>query len=434
MLSPLRPARPLSRRQLLGGGLAATAGALAHGCRRRGAPRGRLSTSLWFTYGGRNREVLQELVTRFNEGQGEYFVEAVFQGDYFEGLAKLRTALAARAGPTLSHVIGEVVPYLASTGTLEVLGGYPGAHDLGVIPELGQTRSWVGGDQRPLYVLPFNRSTPIAYLNGDHLAEVALQPPSSWQQLRHTARALTRRRGSTTVRHGFGCPIAWWFWVALTGQAGGTVIEPTGAVTLGADAGVEALQLWQTLVHEDRTMKPPPGRDYNAWEATNQDFLAGRTSMIWTSTAFLKYLESNARFPVLAAPLPGHRRRAVPTGGTHWVMMKAAPGRQKEAAWAFLRFMHEPAQVVHWAISTGYMPVTYGAVEQLERERYFEQQPNAQVAYDQLSVALPWPWSTELFRIQREIVQPRLEQAVLAGTDAARVLAEARRLATRGQP
>jgi ABC-type glycerol-3-phosphate transport system substrate-binding protein len=81
---------------------------------------------------------------------------------------------------------------------------------------------------------------------------------------------------------------------AIVGQAGGRVVEADGTVSLGGRAGEAAIRFWQALVTEDRSMKPPPGRDYNAWEQTNQDFLSGRTAMIWTSTAFLKYLEQNA--------------------------------------------------------------------------------------------------------------------------------------------
>jgi sn-glycerol 3-phosphate transport system substrate-binding protein len=154
--------------------------------------------------------------------------------------------------------------------------------------------------------------------------------------------------------------------------------------------------------------------------------------MIWTSTAFLKYLEDNAPFPVVAAPLPRDRRHAVPTGGTHWVMLKDTPDQEKETAWAFLRFMHEPEQTIHWATRTGYMPVTHAAVRQLERQGYYASHPNDRVAIDQLGVALPWPWSTQLFRIQREIVQPKLESAVLSGEDAGRLLERARREARGG--
>jgi sn-glycerol 3-phosphate transport system substrate-binding protein len=216
------------------------------------------------------------------------------------------------------------------------------------------------------------------------------------------------------------------------GQAGGRVIEDDGTASLGGPAGVAAIELWQKLVSSDRSMKPPPGRDYNAWEATNQDFLAGRTAMIWTSTAFLKYLEDNARFAVVAAPLPGHRQRAVPTGGTHWIVLRDAPQAAKLTAWAFLRWAHRAEQAITWATRTGYMPVTVGAIRRLEAEGYYQQHPNDRVAVDQLQVAMPWPWSAELFRIQREVVQPRLERAVLSGESAERLMAEARRLAQRG--
>ena len=420
----------IGRRAFLGS-TAASLGSVLLGCDPVGA-KGRATVSLWFTYGGRNREVLEKLVSRFNRSQSDVWVRAVYQGDYFEGLAKLRTAVAAGAAPTLSHVIGEVVPYLAEARVLEPLGGYPGAADLDVIDALGQRGSWIGGDRHPLVALPFNRSTPIAYLNRPLFDKAGVSAPATWDDLRRVARAMTVRRGERTVRHGFGCPISWWFWVALVGQAGGQLVDADGTVSLGGNAGVEALELWQQLARQDRTMKPPPGRDYNAWEQTNQDFLAQRTAMIWTSTAFLRYLEDNAPFSVEAAPLPRYRRHAVPTGGTHWVMLRSAPREAKAAAWSFLSWMHRPAQVITWATETGYLPTTRGAVAELETTGFFSKHPNHRVALDQLEVALAWPWSTELFRIQREVVEPRLEQAVLQGHDASVLLKEARALASRG--
>ncbi len=419
------PARDVGRRELLLG-----AGAAALGGCEPVSPlsRGRQQASLWFTYGGRNREVLEHLVQRFNHAQSAVYVKSVFQGDYYEGLAKLRVALAANAGPALSHVVGEIVPYLAEAGVLERLDAI-GAVAHHVLPELGQRGSWVGGDTHPLVSLPFNRSTPIAYLNGAIFEQGGLSAPRSWDELRDMARLLTRRERGRTTRYGFGCPVDWWFWAALVGQAGGHVAEPNGDITLGGEAGLRAVDFWQKLVLEDGSMKPPAGRDYNAWEQTNQDFLAGRAAMIWTSTAFLSYLEKNARFPVVAAPLPMRERHAVPTGGTHWVLLKSAPPAEKVAALAFVRFMLEPAQVIDWANGTGYIPVTQQAVLALSESGHFTRHPNQRVALDQLKFAEPWPWSTRLFRVQREIVQPRLEQAVLGRGRTRELFAEARRLA-----
>ncbi len=424
---------PLERRTFLraigASFAAAAAGLVAPAC----APRdeaGRTVVSLWFAYGGKNREELLALVDRFNASQPAVRVVATYQGEYFEALAKLRTAIAARAAPALTHVIGEVVPYLAEAGVLEPLDRFAPASSYDLVPALAQEGAYVNGGARPLVALPFNRSTPIAYLHGGVLKELGLPPPKTWDDLRTFARAATIRAADGSVkRWGFVCPIDWWFWAAMVGQAGGEVIAPDGAVTLGGAAGVRALRFWQTLVHEDRTMKPPPGRDYNAWQAANGDYLAGRAAMIWTSTAFLRYLETNAKFDVIAAPLPSDVRASVPIGGTLFVMPKGSAEPVQRAASRFLAWMMDPEQANQWATRTGYMPVSRRGLEILRASGHYAAHPNDAVAVDQLRVATPWPWSPELFRVQREAVQPRLEEAILARRDAAEVLEDARRAA-----
>ena len=413
----------LSRRAFCAASVAAF-GAAAQACGLRRLERTR--ATLWYSYGGRNRETLERLVRSYNAKEHRYALRSVFQGDYYEGLAKLRLALAAHAAPSLSHVIAEVIPYLDYAGVLEPLDGYEGAADLDVLPALGQRGTWAGGFRHRLVALPFNRSTPIAYLDGELFERHRLAAPATWYELRETARILTVRRAGRVERFGFECPISWWFWLALVAQAGGALVDEDGSVSLGGEAGVEALEFWQTMVHRDRTMKPPPGRDANANEAVNKDYLSRRAAMIWNSTAFLKYFEDHARFPVTAAALPRGRRRGVPTGGTFFVLLRQAPDGEKEAAWSFLRFMLEPEQVIEWSASTGYLPVTRSAVERLEAQGYYEKHPNHRVAYEQLQVASAWPWSPDLFRVQREILEPLIERAVLTDGDARRMLSEAR--------
>jgi sn-glycerol 3-phosphate transport system substrate-binding protein len=176
-------------------------------------------------------------------------------------------------------------------------------------------------------------------------------------------------------------------------------------------------------------MKPPPGRDYNAWQSVHNEFVSGRAAMIWTSTAFLRYLEENAPFAVRAAPLPAKVRAAVPVGGTMFVTPRGAAPGARAAAIAFLRFMMQPEQAETWAIKTGYIPVSRGAIASLEARGFYAEHPNDRVAVEQLSATLPWPWAPTLFRIQREAVQPRLEAAVLGAEDAAAALADARHVA-----
>lgn len=415
-----------------GAGLVAASGA-SSGCGRR---REDGSASLWFSYGGTNREVLLDLVGKFNASQGRHRIVPTYQGDYFECLAKVRTAMAAKAAPTLTHVVAEVVPYLTVAGVLDPL---PSLEPLAatLVRALAQAGTFERGDARPLVCLPFNRSTPIAYLNGHVLAELGLGPPSTWEELRAFALAATRRTaGGEIARYGLSCPIDWWFWVALVGQAGGELFSESGEATLGGEAGVRALALWKTLVHEDRSMRPPPGRDYNAWQVTNTDFLAGRAAMIWTSTAFLRYLEKNASFPVVAAPLPKDARYFVPTGGTMWVMPRADLSREgeraRDAALAFLAFMISPGPSNEFATRTGYLPISRPGKEALAAAGHYERFPNDKIALAQLEHAGAWPFAPSLFRIQREVVQPKLEEAILLGRAPAEVLARARAEIARG--
>src|SRR5687767_5017404 len=166
----------MQRRAFLLSAAAISSGALSSACAEQ-APAGRVVVPFWFMYGGRNRATLEALVQRFNAQQNDVWVRPVFQGDYFEGLAKLRTALAAGAAPPLSHVVGEVIPYLAEAGVLEPFepAELPFLGDL--VPELSQAGAFHGGGERPLVALPFNRSTPIAYLNGEIFRRAGLRAP-----------------------------------------------------------------------------------------------------------------------------------------------------------------------------------------------------------------------------------------------------------------
>lgn len=426
----------LGRRALLAG-----SAALALGCRRSTRDdRGRVKLRFWFSLGGKNREVLLEVIRRFHASQDDVRVEPVYQGDYFESLAKLRTAIAAKAAPALSHVVAEVLPYLARANVLEPLDSYPGLGEIPFVPALAQSGAFRPAGVRvdpsakgglaaspvPLYGVPLNRSTPLMYCNGALLEKEGLRPPTTWEELTHAARALTR-----PDRWGYEVPISWWFWVALVGQAGGAVFDEAGRPTLGGEAGVRALRMWQDLVHRERVMRPPPGRDYDAWNVTNQDFLSGHAAMICTSTAYIRYLEENAKFPVVAAPLPRDLRASVPTGGTFFVVVRGAPDEEKAAAARFLRFFCETEQAAYVATRTGYLPLTLPAASSMRKDGFFAAHPNDEVAQRQLAVAEPWPWEPMLFRIERDIVDPRLEAAVLLDRDAREVLAEARRIAAR---
>ena len=124
-------------------------------------------------------------------------------------------------------------------------------------------------------------------------------------------------------------------------------------------------------------------------------------------------------------------RASVPTGGTFFGVVKQAPDEEKAAAARFLRFFCETEQAAYLSTRTGYLPITTPAVERMRAEGFFAKHPNDEVAQGQLASVEPWPWEPLLFRIERDIVDPRLEEAVLLDRDAKAVLDQARVLAAR---
>lgn len=133
----------------------------------------------------------------------------------------------------------------------------------------------------------------------------------------------------------------------------------------------------------------------------------------------------------LAVEATLHRHGFFPAGGTFFVVVREAPEAEKLAAAKFLRFLCQAEHASFLSAKTGYLPITRSATAKLRADGFFKEHPNDEVAQQQLANVEPWPWEPMLFRIERDIVDPRLEEAVLLDKDPAAVLAQARELAAR---
>ncbi|MBH23617.1 MAG: ABC transporter substrate-binding protein [Myxococcales bacterium] len=412
----------------------------APGCGKKSAPgdgaeAGPVTVDFWYSYGGRNREVTEELIKRFNDSHPDITINGTFQGDYFENLSKVRMASRTKRGPVATHIIGEAIPQLHEAGLLEDLDPYADGQVEGVekldradfIPGLSQEGYFdTLGKKVPLVSLPFNRSTPIVYYNVKMFKDAGLEPPKTWEELVAVSKQLTVREGDETKVWGFEVAIDWWFWYAMLHQAGGSLLNQTGdKARFAEEPGIKALDHLVRMVKEHKSMKHPPGRDYNAWEVANTDFLNQKVAMIWTSTAYLKYFKLNAKFEVGTAFLPKQVKRAVPTGGTFFVIMKNKPEAEKRAAWTFIRWMSEPDQTAYWSRETGYMPVRRSALESEEMKAFYKENPEYRTTIDQLEHSVPFPFSPKLVEIQRKILKPVLERPVVEDADVAEVLKKA---------
>jgi sn-glycerol 3-phosphate transport system substrate-binding protein len=127
--------------------------------------------------------------------------------------------------------------------------------------------------------------------------------------------------------------------------------------------------------------------------------------------------------------LPKKEKFAAPTGGTFFVMLKDATPAEKEAGWAFIKWMAEPAQAIYWSQNTGYICVSESAVATPEMQKFYKENPNYRVAYEQLKYAQKMPFLPALIRIQREVIQPNLEAPVVGISTVEQTMAAAEKQA-----
>src|SRR6202011_804148 len=93
--------------------------------------------------------------------------------------------------------------------------------------------------------------------------------------------------------------------------------------------------------------------------------------------------DPNIELGVAPMPGPSHKGGVLVSGGALYMVNKSKPEKQA-AAWKYLKFLDEPANITAWAIGTGYIPIRKSSAASAEMTTYWAQNPTYKVAYDQL--------------------------------------------------
>lgn len=397
-------------------------------------PMNGVAIEFWYAIGGKNGEALKALTEKFNASQTEVVVTPIYQGDYYTNHQKLSTAIAANTPPAMSMIEVASLAFFSDNSALADLEALAGSnkefikdfHD-GLMKE----SRWQG----KLTSLPFNRSTPILYLNVNALKEAGLDPkgPKNWTELREYAQKLTVVKNGKVERWGFLTPVDIWFYEAMVLQAGGSIISPDGKkATFNDTPGREALQFWVDLIHSDKSMEMPQGEKYNAWDVTTKALTGGQAAMIYSTTARLVSHINTAKekgIEIDTAFLPaGKNGFGTPTGGANLVVLASASKLQQRAAMKYIQWLSKPENAAEFSKATGYIPVTKQAVTLMADT--FKQMPQYQTAIDQLKYAQPRPQHPAYSEMQEQIMKA-LQKSVLKEVTPKQALDDAAALVTK---
>ncbi len=346
----------------------------------------------WHSMTGDNGKLMQSLITEFNAKNATkgFEVTPQFVGTYEEAINKLRTSLLAKKGPHIIQIADLGTQVMIDSGAVTPLQDLVGNDAEFPLKEIlpGVRRYYeINGK---FYSLPFATSNPILYYNVDAFQKANLKrPPETFAEVEAYARVLSDKSSKVT---GITWPLHSWFFeqfLAIQGKPlvnfdNGRKQRATEALYLSSEA-IEFVTLWARMVKEGTFANVGRG-----WEPAEQNFLAGRSTMLITSTSDVFNVIKKAKFRVMTAPVPKRFRDNVGgtiVGGNSLWILNHTPADEQKLAYEFLKFMASKETQRKWHTNTGYFPIRQDLIADLEKEGFYEKYPAARTAINQLKAS-----------------------------------------------
>lgn len=338
--------------------------------------------------GGPVTKIVDGMTAAFTKEHPDIKVTAVYAGNYDDTRTKALAALKAGQPVQLSVLFsidvfelidqGMIVPFEDVVKTDEDKAWLNGFYPALMANGKAQGKTWG---------IPFQRSTIVLYYNKDAFREAGLDPekaPATWADMQAMGEKLVKKDAAGNVeRYGVMVPSTgypYWMFQAFAKQNGQVLMNQDGTETyFDRPKVVEALSYWREL--GEKGVMPSGTVE---WGTLRDQFLQGKTAMMWHTTGNLTAVRGGAKFDFGVAMLPAAQERGSPTGGGNFYIFEKATPAEREAALTFIKWMTAPERAAQWSIDTGYVAVTPAAYETEALKNYVADFPPAAVARDQL--------------------------------------------------
>ena len=384
--------------------------------------------------GGSAAALIEQICADFNAENPDIVVEPVYTGNYDDTVTKIQTAIQGGTPPDVFVSLATQRFTMASTGMampLDDLIAADGEEGQAYIDDFldgFMLDSYVDGQ---IYSIPFQRSTMVLFYNKDAFEEVGLDPedpPETWEEVVEYGQKLTNEN-----RYGVGLALnsgsAQWAFTGfcLQNSANGEnlMTEDGKQVLFDTPENVEALQFWLDLQNKYQIMAP----GIVQWTDLPTQFLAGEVAMIYHTTGNMANINDNAEFEFGTAFLPGHKRVAAPTGGGNFYFASGISEERVQAAWKFIKFATETERAAQWSLDTGYVATRESCFETDLIKNYYEELPQAKVAYDQIPYSGPELTTYNAAEIWR-VLNDNIQAAVVGDATPQEALTAAQEQAT----
>lgn len=338
--------------------------------------------------GGGLRETLEEIGENFEDESG-IDLQMEFQDTYEDTLTNMLAALDSGEVPDLCQIDSLHAGQIIATGNYEPVEDIL-PDDFPVDDFLENVTDFFNVDGE-LASLPFNNSNCIFYYNRDLFEEAGLdpdQPPETIDEVLEYSEILVDEEG--VVDSGLTWPNHVWMpetWFSLDGQhivdaENGHEGDPS-TLLMDTDTGYDLYEWWLEMAQNGYYSNP----GIEAWGEATTMFFEEQVAMLITSTAFVEEAVRESTFEVDNAFFPSvnPEREGVVIGGASWFVPAGLDDDRLDDIGELLEHMAAVDTQVDWHQGTGYYPIRQEAVDQLEDEGWFEENPMFRTAMDQLT-------------------------------------------------
>jgi len=347
----------------------------------------------WYANTGTVADRINDVVTSFNHSQSSYRVVAVYKGTYEDTLTAAVAASRSGNAPHIVQVFDAGTAAMLATGkaikpVYEVMAQAGEKFD--AKDYLPAVASYYADARGRMLSLPFNSSTAVFFYNKDAFRKARLdpgKPPQTWDEVE--AAALKLQDAGATC----GFTTGWQSWVQLENMSAWHNQE--FATKQNGFGGLDAKLTFNTQIllrHISKLSSWVKARLFiyagRKGEAEAK-FYGGECAMLTSTSDAYADIKRNARFEFGVAQLPyyedvrGAPQNTIIGGASLWVMGGKSPAEYRGVA-KFISFFSSPEVQTAWHQETGYAPITRAAYERSKKQGFFESNPGADVAIQEL--------------------------------------------------
>lgn len=274
-------------------------------------------------------------------------------------MTQFTTAAVGGALPNTTMAAADRIPdMLALGGLLDLTERFNAWEDSTNIAENLMTAATIDGQ---IVGIPAFLFVDWVYYRKDWFDEAGIAVPTTWDELRDAAIALT---DADNDRYGFGLrggDGGQGHVMNIMRAYGGLSADDAGVPVIDRDKAIEAVAFWAGLYTTDKVA--PPSAPNDSYSQIMQAFRTGQTAMVYHHTGSLAEISADLtpgeQFMTMVVP-KGPVLQMAGVSPLYNGMCKEDDG---DASWAWLTHWTTPDTAIQFLETTGYFPASTAAAE-----------------------------------------------------------------------